>query len=187
VESGEDDQRVLKLSREEDGEEAFPRMYDQLRRLAAQYLSRERSGHTLQPTAVVHEVWLRFSSAASPPREDDVGGFLSAASRVIRQILVDHARKRGRQRRGSGWSRVTLEEGILTKASPMVDLLDLEDAMTRLEQRDDRLCRVVELRFFCGLTHEEIARELGLTPSIVQADWQLARAWLRRELNRGAR
>lgn len=168
------------------GEQAFPRMYEQLRRLAAQYLSRERAGHTLQPTAVVHEVWLRFSSAATPPSQDDVGGFLSAASRVIRQILVDHARKRGRQRRGSGWTRVTLKEGILSEASPLVDLLDLEDAMTRLEARDDRLSRVVELRFFCGLTHEEIARELSVTPHIVQADWQLARAWLRRELNRGS-
>lgn len=173
-------------ARDVNGQQVFPRMYEQLRRLATQYLQRERPGHTLQPTAVVHEVWLRFSAAAKPPSEDDLAGFLAAASRSIRQILIDHARKRGRKRRGSGWSRVTLQEGLVTERSQLLDLLDLEDAMNRLEERDDRLCRVVELRFFCGLTHDEIAEELGVTTDVVQGDWQLARAWLRRELSRGA-
>jgi RNA polymerase sigma-70 factor (ECF subfamily) len=176
---------MVESPRDAGGEEIFPRMYEQLRRLASQYLYRERIGHTLQPTAVVHEVWLRFRSSTSPPSEDDMSGFLAAASRSIRQILIDHARRRGRQRRGSGWSRVTFQEGIVTGSSPVVDLLDLEDAMNRLEERDDRLCRVVELKFFCGLTHEEIAEELGVSQSVARGDWQLARAWLRRELSRG--
>ena len=176
---------MVESPRDADGEEIFPRMYEQLRRLATQYLHRERTGHTLQPTAVVHEVWLRFRSSGAPPSEDDVSGFLTAASRAIRQILIDHARKRGRQRRGSEWSRVTLQEGLASETAPNIDLLDLEDAMVRLEKRDERLCRVVELRFFCGLTNDEIAKELEISPSVARGDWQLARAWLHRELSRG--
>jgi len=174
-----------------DGDEAsardageFPRMYDQLRALAARYLRHERPDHTLQPTAIVHEFWLEYRRSPEAPSED-VPGFLAYASAAIRNMLVDHARTKRREKRGDGWSRVTLQEGLVTEEVDHVDLLDLDEAMDRLRERDRRLHRVVELRFFCGLYHREVAEELGSSTDAVENDWRLAKAWLRRELSRG--
>ncbi len=169
---------------EASGKEVFPRMYEQLRTLAARYLANERSDHTLQPTAVVHELWLEYKRAPGAPAED-VPGFLSYASAAIRHMLVDHARAKNRRKRGDGWSRVTLQEGLVEEPVDRVDLLDLDAAMQRLRERDRRLYRVVELRFFCGLYHREVAEQLGASTDAVENDWKLAKAWLRRELSRG--
>lgn len=184
----------------------FPRMYDTLRRLAEQYVRRERASHTLQPTALVHELWIRVQGSENLPDEGDPG-FLAAASKSIRRILMDHAKRRNAKKRGgrgekklqpdekpddpvaaaavrggTAWSRVTLQEGIFTSDPPEIDLIDLETAMQRLEAQDEQACRVVELRFFCGLTNDETAVEMGLEPQECTNIWRFARTWLKREL-----
>ena len=159
-------------------------VYDQLRGLAASYLRAERPGHTLQPTALVHEAFLRLH-AGRPVRYESRTHFFAVAARAMRNVLVDHARRRAAAKRGGDAERVTLDDGLElggpAGAQP-IDLLALEEAMERLEQLDARQARVVELRFFGGLTIDEAARVLGVSTDTVEDDWAMARAWLARTL-----
>ena len=153
--------------------------YDALRGLAAAYLRRERSDHTLQPTALVHEAYLKLASGGGFKSETH---FQAVAATAMRQILVDHARARGAQKRGGDWLRVTLSEGQ-ADSGPDVDMLALDDALNELASLDKRKARVVELRFFGGMTTAEAAEEVGVSPKTAEADWYFARAWLRDRLS----
>lgn len=169
----------------------MPLVYDELRRLAARYVSRERAGQTLQPTALVHEAFVRLS--AERPREfQNRTHFLAIAALSMRQILVQRARARHAAKRGGERERITLDdanlglagEGFGPSASGVdnVDLLALDDALSQLSQMDPDLARLVELRYFGGLTVEETAEALNSSPATVKRQWSVARAWLRRAL-----
>ena len=163
----------------------FAIVYDELRRLAASALRRERPDHTLQPTALVHEAYLRLADEPDA-RWENRAHFLAVAAQAMRRILVDHARGRNAQKRGSGEVLRPLD-GIDVEAfsaGPAIDLLALDEALARLALLDARQARVVELRFFGGLTVEETAAVTGLSDRTVKREWQMARAWLRREMAR---
>ena len=153
-------------------------IYDELRRIAGAQLAGERPDHTLQPTALVHEAWLRL---ASDPARDVQGRqhFLSLAARVMRRVLVDHARGRSAAKRGGGATLVTLDEAVALYARRDLDLIDLDDALERLAALDPQLARIVELRFFAGLGNEEVALAEGTSLRSVERGWATARAWLR--------
>jgi len=163
----------------------LPLVYADLRRAAERLLRREKPGHTLQPTDLVHEAYLKLAGGQAA---DAVGRkhFVAIAARAMRQVLVDHARRRGAAKRGGGLEvRVTNPEAALDV--DLAELVALDDALTRLGERNPRLPRVVELRFFAGLTEEETAETLGVTPRTVQRDWVAARAWLHKELDASPR
>ncbi|MEZ4456994.1 MAG: sigma-70 family RNA polymerase sigma factor [Gemmatimonadales bacterium] len=173
------------LSRVASGEEGaldqlFPLVYAELRRAAEGALRAERPGHTLQPTALVHEAYLKLVGGSIPSR--DRGHFLSIAARAMRQILVDHARRRRAAKRGAGEAPVPLEIEVAGAEMPADELIALDDALERLSAVNPRLRRVVELRYFGGLSEEEIATILEVTTRTVQRDWTKARAWLYREV-----
>ena len=157
-------------------------VYDELRAMAAALLRQERPDHTLQPTALVNEAWLKLCHAPGQGWNDR-HHFLAVAARAMRQILVDHARGRGRQKRGGGWLRVTLAETPSPSPLGTVDIIALDEAMTELEAFDTRKSQVVELRFFAGLTNAEVAEVIGVAPKTSEADWYMARAWLRKRLS----
>jgi RNA polymerase sigma factor (TIGR02999 family) len=172
--------------REISAEELMPLVYDELRRLARGFMARERRDHTLQPTALVNEAYLRL---VDQTRVDWRGRthFRAVGARVMRRILIDHARQHGSAKRGGGQQRVTLGESLLRSADPELDLtelLNLNEALGRLRELDDRQAQVVELRFFGGLTTEEVAEELGVSKRTVEGDWTHGRAWLKRALTR---
>lgn len=165
-------------------------LYDQLRIMAAERLRGESAGHTLQPTALVHEVWLRLARQAEGEFKDE-GQFRAAAAQSMRQILIDHARRKKADKRGGGRLRVALEEVERDQAGARdgsglgageVDILQLEEAMERLRKLDERKLRVVELRFFGGMTMKQIGEALRISPKTAEADWYMARAWLRTQL-----
>ncbi len=158
-------------------------VYDELRVLASEYMRRERPGHTLQPTALVNEAFLRLARL-DRMKWKDKAHFQAAAAGVIRRVLVDHARARNAAKRGGGRGRVTLSglEGV--PGASTMDLLALDEALARLAKLDARKARIVELRFFGGLTIEQTARSLGVGTTAVEDDWAFARPWLRRELRR---
>lgn len=159
----------------------FPLVYAELRRLAHRYLSRERSGHTLQATALVHEVYLRLV----PQHHSlwaDRARFVGIAAHVMREILVEHARARHRLKRGGERARVPLGDDMRSVDADADRWEDLDRALDRLAQMDPRQAQVVELRYFGGMTVEEAAQVLGVSPKTVKRDWTVARAWLRREL-----
>ena len=157
-------------------DEMLPLVYGELRRLAARYMQGERAGHTLQATALVHEAYARLVDVEIDATSR--AQFFALASRAMRNVLVDHARARGRSKRGGGLARVTLDEALVVSGEPDPALIDLDVALTELAAQDERKSRVVEMHFFGGLTHEEIADTLGLSVSTVRADLRLARAWL---------
>ncbi len=170
-------------SAEHSAEELLPLVYDQLRRMAGRYMSHESPGHTLPATALVHEAYLKLVDQSRVSWRGR-SHFFAAGARVMRRLLIDHARGRGRQRRGGGWRQVTLGES-LTPADPGLEreqLLALDDALRELAALDERQARIVELRFFGGLTNAEVAAVLGVSRRTVDRDWQFARAWLRKEL-----
>ena len=160
----------------------MPLVYGELRRMARQYLRRERQGNTLQATALVNEAYLRLVDVTGV-RWQDRAHFFAIAAQIMRRILVDAARARGSRKRGGGVERVDLNESI--DALPELDnrLVDLDDALESLAQFDARKAKVVELRFFGGLSVEETAEVLKISPESVMRDWKLARAWLMRELS----
>lgn len=164
-------------------EEVLPLVYDELRRIAASQLRQERSEHTLQATAIVHEAYLRLSEQSSlrwPSRSH----FYAFAAHLIRRVLVDHARTRNRAKRGGELPRITVAEiEELADASESPDLEALDDALTALEKLDSRKAAVVELRFFAGLSIEETAVQLGISPKTVVREWRRAKAWLYNELH----
>lgn len=153
--------------------------YAELRALAAAHLRRERRGHTLQPTALAHEAWLRLGAQLEAP------GLEAAASKAMREILVDHARRRSAAKRGGGWRRVTLDPAACELPGRELDLLALDEALENLAALDGRQAQVVELRYFGGLSTEETARALGVSARTVEGDWHMARAFLRRALEDG--
>lgn len=164
-------------------EELIPIVYEELRRLAHHYMRGERPGHTLQTTALVNEVYLRLAGIEGLQWRDRAHFFAMAAT-LMRRVLVDHARQRGREKRGGGVSVVTLDETTVS-SQPAVDVVALDEALQRLGAVDPQQCRVVELRFFAGLSVEETAEVLGVSAATVKRDWATARLWLYHELESG--
>ena len=162
----------------------MPLVYSELKRLAGGQLRREREGHTLQPTALVNEAYLRLAQS-DDVRFENRAHFFGIASRLMRQVLVDHARAHGREKRGGGLARVTLKDESLGSQARDFDLLALDAALATLATQDIQVCRVVEMRYFGGLSIEETAEVLGVSPATVKRDWTLAKAFLRRELQSG--
>jgi RNA polymerase sigma factor (TIGR02999 family) len=163
-------------------EELLPLVYAELRSLARSFMAREGRGHTLQPTALVHEAYLRLIGDADI-RWDNRGHFFVAAATAMRRILIDRARHRGRLKRGGRRARVELAEDAMMVEPPSDDLLALEEALRRLEGVDPRKGNVVLLRYFAGLGIDETAAALGISPATVKNDWAYARAWLHREMS----
>ena len=160
----------------------MPLLYDELRRQARRYLNRERPNHTLQTTALVHEAYLRLSEQAGIEWQNR-SQFFALAAQMMRRILVNYAVKRNREKRGGGREDVSLDETILIATEDSgEDLLALDEALTRLEKLDERQARVVELRYFSGLSIEDTAQVLAISPATVKREWNMARAWLRAEL-----
>ena len=162
-------------------EELSGLVYADLHRLAESYLRRERPGHTLQPTALIHESFLRLLSGA-PKDWDGKAHFYGIAARVMRQVLVEHARRHRAGKRGGSAVRVSLDEGIAAAPVRDVDFEDLDEALEELGRLDERQARIVELRFFAGLGVEETAASLGISAATVKREWATARAWLNRRL-----
>ncbi len=165
------------------GERLFADVYAELRALAALYLHRERNNHTLQPTALVHEAYLKL---VGQTRVDCHGRahFLAIAAKAVRQILVDHARRHRAAKRGGNRHRIALDENLAIESRRDVDLLALDDGLTKLAALDPRQAQMVELRFFGGLSIAEVARVMGTSKRSVEREWTMVRAWLRRELGR---
>jgi RNA polymerase sigma factor (TIGR02999 family) len=164
--------------------ELMPLVYDELRRLAARYMQRERAGQTIQATALVNEAYVRL--AAERPREfANRTHFLAIAALSMRQILVQRARARRAAKRGSLPQRITLDAALLSTEPTSVDLVALDEALTRLAALDAEQARVVDLRYFGGLTIEETAEALGISPATVKRQWAMARAWLKMALEGG--
>jgi RNA polymerase sigma factor (TIGR02999 family) len=163
-------------------EKLTPLVYAELRQRARGLIGRERGNHSLQPTALIHEAYLRL--VGSPPVDwHDRCHFYALAARLMRQVLVDHARSRGRQKRGGGTRPMALDETVATPQQP-VNLVRLDDAMRALAEIAPRRSRVVELRYFGGFSVDEVADILEVSPQTVLRDWRLAKAWLQREMNR---
>jgi RNA polymerase sigma factor (TIGR02999 family) len=166
-------------------ERLLPLVYDELHRLARHYLSRERPGHTLQATALVNEAYLRLVDQQKSDWQDRAH-FFAVAARIMRHLLIDHARARRYAKRGGGAQQVSLEEGAAFTPEPSVDLLALDEALDRLAVIDERKVVIVELRYFSGLSVEETAEAMRLSEITVKREWLKAKAWLYRELNQGA-
>jgi RNA polymerase sigma-70 factor, ECF subfamily len=163
-------------------EKLLPLVYDELRSLAAKYLRRERRGHTLDPTALVHEAYLRlFEKTRVNPQSKT--HFYALCAEAMRRVLTDHARARGRTKRGGDFRRVAFDQTVSELATEEMDLVDFNDALERLMALDKRQARIVELRLFAGLTVEEVASVLGVSKRTVEGDWKHAKAWLRAELS----
>jgi RNA polymerase sigma-70 factor (ECF subfamily) len=158
-------------------------LYNELRHLAASYLRRERSDHTLQPTALVHEAYLRLVEQAEQNWQNKAH-FLAMSARVMRHILVDHARQRHAAKRGGHERPLPLDEDIVLGVQQPEELVALDEALSRLETLDRRQSQIVEMHFFGGLTKEEISQMLGLSVRTVKRDWNIARAWLYAEMTK---
>lgn len=158
----------------------LPLVYDEMRDIAARYMAEERAHHTLQPTALVHEAYLRLVGS----QQDWQGRahFLAAAAVSMRRVLVDHARRRAAEKRRGG-ERITLSPDVAASAESDLDVLELDGLLTLLAARDPRKAKVIELRFFAGMTNEQIAEALGVARSTVAEDWTVARAWLATRLS----
>ena len=165
-------------------DELFPTIYGELRRVAGRYLRRERRNHTLQPTALVHEAWLRLQQQRGVELQGRTHG-LALGAQAMRRLLIDHGRHQKRDKRGGGARPVSFDNLVKaaeTAAVPVEDLLTLEAALSRLESIDHRAAQVVILRFFAGMSTPEVAEHLGVSARTVEGDWTHARAWLKREL-----
>ncbi len=163
--------------------ELLPLVYEELRKLARARMAAEPAGHTLQPTALVHEAYLRLVGTENTVRWDGRGHFFGAAARAMRRILVERARSRGRIKRGGDRGRVELTDVGMAVEPPATDLVALDEALDRLEKHDPRKAEVVMLRYFAGLTIEETAAALSLSPATIKTEWAFARAWLHREIS----
>ena len=171
---------VAPHSQHAQADDLVPAVYNELRRLAAGYLRRERPGQTLQATALVHEAYMRLAKAGQP--WNDRNHFLGIAARSMRQILVERARARGAQKRWGGMDRVSLTDSLIRATEDEAMLPALDEALSRLEQLDPEQARIIELRYFAGLSVEDAASALGMSPATLKRRWALARAWLFREL-----
>jgi RNA polymerase sigma factor (TIGR02999 family) len=162
-------------------EEVAPLVYDELRRVAAAYMRRERPGQTIQTTALVHEAYLRLAQSGTP--WSDRRHFVGIAARSMRQILVERARARGAHKRWGGMNRVSITDSLALAADPETMLPALDEAVRKLEQIDPEQAKIVELRYFAGMSVEEAADAMGMSPATLKRRWALARAWLFRELS----
>ena len=160
----------------------MPLVYTELRQLAHRYMRRERPGHTMQTTALIHEAYLRLVDQ-NQVRWQHQAHFFGIAARLMRQILIEHARSHTRAKRGGGVGTISLDEAAIVSQARATELLALDDALERLATIDPRKSQVVELRFFGGLSVEEAAIVLNIAPNTVLRDWRMAKAWLRREIN----
>lgn len=167
--------------RDQCSEQLLPIVYNELRRLASQKLAAEKSGQTLQATALVHEAYLRLVDAQHQQKWDSRGHFFAAAAEAMRRILVENARRKQRQKRGGELRRVDLDEANLT-ASPPETLLDVDEALTRLAEEDPAAAEIVKLRYFVGFSIEEAAESLGISRATAYRHWTYAKAWLQCEL-----
>ena len=161
----------------------MPLVYAELRRMARRHMNQQRPGHTLQTTALIHEAYMRVAGDSGKQWENRTH-FFGVAAKAMRCVLVDHARSRGSAKRGGAVRPVTLDEGIHTSGERMAGLIALDDALTDLAKLHPRQSQVIELRFFAGLSVEETAAILKVSPDTVMRDWRAAKAWLERELNR---
>ncbi|MEJ2185328.1 MAG: sigma-70 family RNA polymerase sigma factor [Gemmatimonadota bacterium] len=173
--------RDLTAGRRDALDQLIPAVYGELRRIAHGQLRNERQGHTLNTTALVHEAYLKLVNVREV-EWNDRAHFFAMSARLMRRILIDYARTRKRAKRGGDAVRITLEDVGELPIERADELLDLEDALTRLEAMNERQCRVVECRCFAGLSVEETAEALGTSPATVKRDWAFSRAWLNREL-----
>jgi RNA polymerase sigma factor (TIGR02999 family) len=164
-------------------QDLLPLVYDELRRQARHYLRRERPNHSLQATALVHEAYLRLSTQR-PKQFANREHFVAIAAQLMRQVLVEHARRRRTAKRGGQAVSVELDEALAQATARNVNVLALDDALTALEKLDARQARIVELRFFAGLSIEETSVVLAMSTATVKRDWATARAWLQREMSR---
>jgi len=165
-------------------EALMPLVYSELRRVAGSYLKHEKSSHTLSPTALVHEAYLRLVTQKVPWQSR--AHFFSVAAQMMRRILVDHARSHRYAKRGGGAMTLSLDEALATAKEREIDLVALDDALQTLAKLDERQSRMVELRFFGGLSIEETSEVLGVSAPTVKREWASARAWLFREISRGS-
>ena len=163
-------------------ESLIPLVYDELRRQARRYLRRERPDHTLQSSALVHEVYVRLIDQRQANWHNR-SQFFGVAAQLMRRILVDHARSRGAVKRGAGVTKLAIAEEVAAIEMQNVDLIALDTSLTKLEQIDPQQCRIVELRFFSGLSIEDTADALGISPATVKRDWAMVKAWLYREIS----
>jgi RNA polymerase sigma factor (TIGR02999 family) len=163
-------------------DELMPLVYKELHRLAHQYMSRERPGHTLQTSALVNEAFLRLADQREVQWQNRAH-FIGIAGQMMRRILVDYARNRGYEKRGGNALQVSLDEQLIVSEERSAEVVALDDALQSLARLDERKSRLVELRFFGGLSIEETAEVLGVSPGTVMRDWTLAKAWLRREMS----
>lgn len=172
----------LKLGNQEAQKQLIPLVYKELRRIASRSLQNEKAGHSLQPTALVHEAYLRLTQLQ---RIDWQGHshFFAISATVMRRILVDHARARDNEKRGGAWEMISLNEAILPSPERSGEIVALNEALEKLSKFDERQSKIVELRFFCGMSEEEAGIVLGISTRTVKRDWRLAKAWLYQELN----
>jgi RNA polymerase sigma factor (TIGR02999 family) len=182
---GEEDVTRLLLEWRDGNEGALtwliPLVYDELRRLAASYMRRERPDHTLQPTALLNEAYLRLIDQTRVTWQGRAH-FFGIAARMMRRILMDHARQHRAAKRGSGGRKLSLDAALEEPVRQDVDLIALDEALARLEELDPRQSQVVELRFFAGLEVVEVAEVMGISPATVKREWAIARVWLHREI-----
>lgn len=161
----------------------IPAVYAELRRLASVCFNHERRDHTLEPTALVHEAFLRMTNE-NQPQWQNRAHFFGVAARLMRQILVDHARRHHTRKRGGDQEKLALDAVLLSTEEKSADVVRLDEALDRLSEQDERQARIVEMRFFGGLKLEEIAEVLQISPRTVKRDWTIARAWLHQEMTR---
>lgn len=160
----------------------LPVVYEQLRALAGSFFAHQRPDHTLQPTALVHEAFVKLADKAQPVWNDRKH-FFNVAAMAMRQLLFDHARRHGAAKRGGHARRITLDQALTPLSTNELNLEALDAALTKLARLDERQARIVELRFLAGLSVEEVAELLGVSPRTVKLDWYMARAWLKQELS----
>jgi len=189
-ESGENSINVTQMLKEWSGgnmdvlDSLMPLVYEELRRQASRYLRKERAGHTLQTTALIHEAYIKLIDQKSVEWQNRAH-FFAIASVAMRRILVDHARERHRSKRGGEAENLPLDEALQISANEKsVDLIALDEALNRLAKFDSRQARVVELRYFSGLSNDETAEVLGVSNATVRLDWNLAKAWLKQEITK---
>lgn len=173
------------IDRHKAADRLFDVAYSELRRLASDLMRGERPDHTLQSAALVHEAYLRLVDDKQVKWQNRAH-FFGIAARAMRQILVDHARRRGAAKRGGGWQKVTLDDDLGLEEASDVEILHIEDVLTRLADMHERMARIVELRIFGGLTMVEIAHVIGLSRQTVHDDWRVAKMWINRELAEGS-
>jgi len=171
-----------KSGEQEAFESLFAAVYEELRKLASGYMRRERPGHTLQTTALVNEAYMRLAPQGTAPGESRLH-FFALAAKVMRQILIDHARSRNMAKRGAGAIKLSLDEAVIVSDERAAELVALDDALSELARIDPRQSQIVEMRFFGGLTVDEVAQVLNISSDTVNRDWKVAKAWLYRRIS----